>query len=40
MAKAEMMQGLPIIYLSDAKESKEEDGNGEGDAEVANLLPE
>ncbi len=40
MAKAEVMQGLPILYLSDAKESKEEDGEGRGDAGVANPLPE
>ncbi len=40
MAKAEMMQGLPIFYLSDAKESKEENGEGGSDAGVANLLPE
>ncbi len=40
MAKAEVMQGLPILYLSDTKESKEEDGEGGGDAGVANPLPE
>ncbi len=40
MAKAEAMQGLPIFYLSDTKESKEEDGEGGGDAGVANHLPE
>ncbi len=40
MAKAELMQGLPIFYLSDTKESKEEDGEGRGDTGVANLLPE
>jgi hypothetical protein len=40
MAKGEVMQGLSILYLSDAKESKEEDGEGGGDAGVANLLPE
>jgi hypothetical protein len=39
MEKAEVMQGLPILYLSDAKESKE-NGEGGGDAGVANLLPE
>jgi hypothetical protein len=39
MANAEVMQGLPILYLSDAKESKEEDGEGRGDAGVANHLP-
>ncbi len=32
MGKEEVMQRLPIFYLSDAKESKEEDGDGEGDA--------
>jgi hypothetical protein len=40
MAKADVMQGLPILYLSDVKESKEEDGEGGGDAGVANPLPE
>ncbi len=40
MAKAEVMKGLPIIYLCDTKESKEEDGEGGGDAGVANLLAE
>jgi hypothetical protein len=39
MAKAEVMQGLPIIYLCDTKESKEEDGKGRGDEGVANHLP-
>jgi hypothetical protein len=39
MAKAEVMQGLPVFYLSDMKESKEENGEGRGDAGVANLLP-
>ncbi len=40
MAKAEVMQGLPILYLSDAKESKEEDSEGGGDAGVANVEKE
>jgi hypothetical protein len=40
MAKAEVMKGWPIFYLNDAKESKEEDSKGGGDAGVANLLPE
>jgi hypothetical protein len=40
MAKAEVMQGLPIFYLSDTKESKEEDGKGGGDAGVANVEKE
>jgi hypothetical protein len=40
MEKAEVMQGLPILYLSDAKESKEEDGKGGGDAGVANVEKE
>ncbi len=40
MATAEVMQGLPIFYLSEVKESKEENGEGRGDAGVANLLPE
>ncbi len=40
MAKAEVMKGLPILYLSDVKESKEEDGEGGDDASVANILPE
>jgi hypothetical protein len=40
MAKAEVMQGLPILYLSDTKESKEEDGEGGGDAGVANVEKE
>ncbi len=40
MAKAEVMLGLPIPNLSDAKESKDEDGEGGGDAGGANLLPE
>ncbi len=40
MAKAEVMLGLPILYLSDTKESKEEDGKGGGDVGVTNLLPE
>jgi hypothetical protein len=39
MAKAEVMKGLPIIYLCDTKESKEEDGQGRGDEGVANHLP-
>jgi hypothetical protein len=39
MAKAEVMQGLPIFYLADTKESKEDNGKGGGDAGVANLLP-
>ncbi len=34
------MLGLPIFYLSDAKESKEEDGEGGGDAGVANVEKE
>jgi hypothetical protein len=37
MAKAEVMQGLPIFYLNDAKESKEEDGEGGGETGTANL---
>ncbi len=40
MAKAKVMQRLPIFYLSDAKESKEEDGKGRGDVRIANLSPE
>ncbi len=40
MAKAEVIQGLPILYLSDEKESKEEDGEGGHYTGVANLLPE
>ncbi len=40
MAKADIIQGLPIFYLSDKKKSKEEDGKGGIDAGVANLLPE
>jgi hypothetical protein len=40
MAKAEVMQGLPILYLSDAKESKEKNGEGGGDAGVVDPLPE
>jgi hypothetical protein len=40
MAKAEVMQALPIFYLNDMKESKEENGEDRGDAGVANLLPE
>ncbi len=40
MVKAEVMQGLPIFYLRYTKESKEEDGEGGGDAGVAKLLPE
>ncbi len=28
MAKAEVMQGVPIFYLSDAKEGMEEDSEG------------
>jgi hypothetical protein len=41
MAKVEdVIQGLPIFYLSNTKKSKEEDGEGEGDAMVINLLPE
>ncbi len=40
MAKAEVMQGLPVFYLSDAKESKEEDSEGGGDEGVASLLPD
>ncbi len=40
MAKAEVMKGLPILYLSDTKERKEKDGEGGGDAGVASLLPE
>ncbi len=40
MTKAEVMQGLPIFYLSDTKESKEEDGECGGDAGVANVEKE
>ncbi len=39
MAKAEVMLGLPVFYLSDTKERKEEDGEGGGDEGVANPLP-
>ncbi len=35
MAKAKVIQGLPIFYLCDPKESKEEEGKGGGDAGVA-----
>ena len=35
-----MVPGLPIFYLSDPKESKEEDGEGGGDAGVANVEKE
>ncbi len=38
--KAEVMVGLPTFYLSDTKETKKEDGEGGGDAGVANPLPE
>ncbi len=34
------MYGLPIFYLSDAKESKEKNGEGLSGAGVATLLPE
>ncbi len=40
MAKAEVMYRLQIFHLSDAKESKEDNREGRGDAEVANLLTE
>ncbi len=40
MVKAEVMQGVPIFYLSDSKESKEEEGKGGVNAGVANPLPE
>jgi hypothetical protein len=40
MVKAEVMQELPIFYLSDPKESKEEDGERGGDAGVANVEKE
>ncbi len=40
MAKAEVMYGLQIFHLSDTKESKEEDGEGRGDVQIANLSPE
>ncbi len=40
MAKAEVMQGLPVFYLSDTKERKEKDGECGGDAGAASLLPE
>ncbi len=39
MAKAEVMLGLPIFYLSDAMDCKEKNGEGRGDEGVANLLP-
>jgi hypothetical protein len=40
MAKAEVMPGSPILYLCYTKESKEEDGEGGGDAGVANVEKE
>jgi hypothetical protein len=36
MSKAEVMQGLPIFKLTDAKKSKEEDGEGGRDVGVTN----